>query len=461
MEVSYDCEGDMLSPKKIKNRLKTPDQVQALEKVYNEHKYPSEALKLQVANQIELSLKQVSRWFFHRRLKDKKLLQNDASGNCKQNISGSLINDHNSGVEQESCSSSKQGDLHVDPKDVESKWSRGYHPSTVASFQQKARHGRVPGSICSNTRPHVRSSLWQGEIQQDKIPGSGNISKHFFRDENHNLIKSSSKSRRLMMNSTDFYKSSNENNVVSSVKRKLGEFYCEEGPPLGVHFDPLPPGAFDSSFTEPCQMGDSFQQNPWKRRKSIRGSEVYGNYIPEMLSNASYPGRDFFTEDLQEPLHPKDVPCLQLNQKASVVKRTNYFEDTCQVENFEEYGSNMFDSNCRRTERCFKYRPKVSQDEDVPNREFLIPANRSTYFLESGDVMLPRRTLKKEKILKKRRSEHSDLVDQQIMNIESRKIKGNVTMSRKQSFVKNSKNISHVRSSFVECEDHRISSSID
>ncbi|KAG5561651.1 hypothetical protein RHGRI_004643 [Rhododendron griersonianum] len=47
-------------------------QVEALEKFYIEYIYPSEELKSQIAESVGLSERQVSGWFCHRRLKDKK-----------------------------------------------------------------------------------------------------------------------------------------------------------------------------------------------------------------------------------------------------------------------------------------------------------------------------------------------------------------------------------------------------
>ncbi|KAH9318918.1 hypothetical protein KI387_020687 [Taxus chinensis] len=59
-----------------KRRLKTPSQVEALENIYAEHKYPSEAMKSKLSKELGLSEKQVQRWFRHRRLKDKKVSNN-------------------------------------------------------------------------------------------------------------------------------------------------------------------------------------------------------------------------------------------------------------------------------------------------------------------------------------------------------------------------------------------------
>ncbi|XP_010251578.1 PREDICTED: homeobox protein ceh-13-like [Nelumbo nucifera] len=72
--------------KNKKRRLKTPSQVEALEKFYNEHKYPIESMKLQLAEEIGLLEKQVSGWFCHRRLKEKKLSKDEAYACARQDL---------------------------------------------------------------------------------------------------------------------------------------------------------------------------------------------------------------------------------------------------------------------------------------------------------------------------------------------------------------------------------------
>jgi hypothetical protein len=42
-----------------------------------------------------------------------------------------------------------------------------------------------------------------------------------------------------------------ENAAITAVKMQLGRHYKEDGPPLGVEFQPLPPGAFASPSRDP------------------------------------------------------------------------------------------------------------------------------------------------------------------------------------------------------------------
>lgn len=185
-------------------------------------------------------------------MKNKKLLEIEASAIGKQKNSSSLINDQNSGVEQESCSSSKQDDLHLNSKDVESKRSNAHQLSMVGlAMQQKTASGRVARSVCSNSRPHGPRIKLKEMLIQERIPAATDVSKHLFLGENKDLLnRRSLKSQGVMQDSRQYnHMAWKESYAVSSLKLKLGKLYCDEGPLLGVHFDPLPPGAFRASFT--------------------------------------------------------------------------------------------------------------------------------------------------------------------------------------------------------------------
>ncbi|XP_042466375.1 uncharacterized protein LOC122048930 [Zingiber officinale] len=419
-QVSRDMDwnGGILSLQKNKSRLKTPEQVQALEKVYNEQKYPSESLKLLLANQIGLSQKQVSRWFFHRRMKNKKLLEIEASAIGNQKNSSSLINDQHSGVEQESCSSSKQG----------------------LAMQRKTASGRVAHSVCSNSRPHGPRIKLKEMLIQERIPAATDVSKHLFMRENKDLLsRRSLQSQGVMLDSRQYnHMTWKESYAVSSLKLKLGKLYCHEGPSLGVHFDPLPPGAFSASFTnstyELCHIRESMQKATCNQRKH----------------------KQLF-------LHPNTLSNLQSNHQTHMDKLTRFYDNhNFHVEDAEDSERNRLESNCRKIVRCSKYRPKMaygrrqhfylndpkastskaftclqnyydpeslSQDEDFSNRESLRSANKNT--LKKGNVVLPKKIIKSAKTLKER-TEHPKLMTSKRKAIEFQR-QGHAKLSRKLS----------------------------
>nr|GMD93116.1 homeobox-DDT domain protein RLT1 [Ipomoea batatas] len=58
--------------KKPKRQMKTPFQLETLEKVYAMETYPSEAIRAELSEKLGLTDRQLQMWFCHRRLKDKK-----------------------------------------------------------------------------------------------------------------------------------------------------------------------------------------------------------------------------------------------------------------------------------------------------------------------------------------------------------------------------------------------------
>ncbi|EPS60282.1 hypothetical protein M569_14523, partial [Genlisea aurea] len=125
-DVHPEEDDNNLLEKNRKRTVKTLAQIQALEKFYIEHKYPSEAMKVHLAEAVGLTEKQISGWFCHRRLKDKKSTNAADSSNpvSRQDRSGggAVVQDRGSGHKQDSCCSTKQGDDErgSDAKEVES-----------------------------------------------------------------------------------------------------------------------------------------------------------------------------------------------------------------------------------------------------------------------------------------------------------------------------------------------------
>ena len=204
-------------------------------------------MKLQFAEQIGLSEKQVSGWFCHRRSKDKKLLQDEGYANIMQNLSTGAIHENSSGLRQESCNSTKQVDRHFDGKEVE---SNRFHDQKIAAAipQQKGQPTHVEcysvvdeRSSGSSTTSYERL-LKQGVDNCTTEPGCS------FWDENYMLTdaKGVNKNGHTMGTRSSYLPRSVESPAVSLVKLKLGRQYRDDGPPLATDFDSLPPGAFDS-----------------------------------------------------------------------------------------------------------------------------------------------------------------------------------------------------------------------
>ncbi|KAK6925546.1 Homeobox domain [Dillenia turbinata] len=312
-------ENKALTDKNKKRKLKTPDQVKALEKFYNEHKYPSEELKLQFAEKIGLTEKQVSGWFCHRRLKDKK--RDEACANGRQDRSSGIIQDRGSGLKQDSCGSTKQGDYkYVDPREVESRRLYGNdHQALDASYGHLSHYSGMDDSSSESS-----SALQDSHFLQSEVPCDAESSRYLA--ENGIIFPPNAKGvgNRGSGRPSGYLKVKGEveNAAITAVKRQLGRHYREDGPPLGVEFQPLPPGSFELPEANPAHesyfSGDHLAQSPdidgVHRQASLKPR--YEAYNPKMTSPDSYVDRMNFrsmdSSDQEKYSHYK------LKQKSSL-----------------------------------------------------------------------------------------------------------------------------------------------
>lgn len=268
------ADGDKHSAENSKKRkLKTPMQVMALENFYNEHKYPSEEMKAEIAEEIGLTEKQVSGWFCHRRLKDKRSVKEDGNNIGSQDRSSVVLQDRGSVLRQDSCGSTKQTD-YWNPKAREVESQRLYDDDGEDS-----------------TSSERRSSLHKNLVSSKDVESS----RYVGRSEHHPQAM-----RSYGVSKPSGYlkvKGDSENVAITAVKRQLGRQYREDGPPLGVEFDPLPPGAFEPQTNnvivqEPIYVGNQRRSQPpyftGTRKSFVPGPSYEPARKPKMLSSDPY-----------------------------------------------------------------------------------------------------------------------------------------------------------------------------
>ncbi|KAJ7964998.1 Homeobox-DDT domain protein RLT1 [Quillaja saponaria] len=231
-----------------KRRLKTPAQVEALEKFYDEHKYPTEEMKLELAEELRLTEKQISGWFCHRRLKDKRFLSDGICVNGRQDRSSGVIQDHGSGLRQDSCGSTKHGDYrHIDAREVESRGLYGHDiPATDLTYGHRSLY-TDNNSGTDNTSSESSSSLQDRLFSQSQDLYDMEPSRSL--TYSGVLPPINPKGPINMGYKPSGYlkvKGEIENAAITAVKKQLGLNFREDGPPLGVEFDSIPPGAFES-----------------------------------------------------------------------------------------------------------------------------------------------------------------------------------------------------------------------
>lgn len=299
-EVHHE-EDNALPENKQKRKFKTPAQLEALENFYTEHTYPNEKMKADFAKKVGLSEKQVSGWFCHRRLKDKRLLK-EASANGKQDLSSGVIQDRGSGLKQDSCSSNKQGSYrYFDLKEVESRRFDG--PDYATPDRPYSKRGvRMPTGIYSTAE---NTSSGSSSTSHERLfPHKGGRGTHDMenlrypnRSSNSMLISEGVKNKgKALVSGYLHLRDEIENAAIISVKKQLGRLFCEDGPPLGIEFQSLPPGAFDSpvrnQVNDTYQMADPVRQNSHgisKGRKESRIEMRYPRNHHETYPQGSYP----------------------------------------------------------------------------------------------------------------------------------------------------------------------------
>lgn len=184
---------------KVKRKMKTASQLELLENTYAMETYPSEALRAELSVKLGLSDRQLQMWFCHRRLKDRKPTppkrpRKDSSPAAGLGSSGGV------GIGDEIRGFSEVGND---------------FPSGSASG--------------SSTFSHIDL---QKRIIVPKIGAD-------------------------MLEMKRLYEPSqalSELRAISFVEAQLGEPLREDGPILGLEFDPLPPGAFGTPIVTSGQQ---------------------------------------------------------------------------------------------------------------------------------------------------------------------------------------------------------------
>ncbi|WJX46072.1 hypothetical protein P8452_32906 [Trifolium repens] len=220
-----------------------------------------------LSTNIELTEKQVFVWFCHRRLKDKRLLKEEANAaaNGRQDRSSGVIHDRGSGLGQDSCGNCKHGDYkYLYPKEVESHGLYNRDLSVADMTYGRKNHFSENVSGMDDTSSES-SSFLQDRLYPDP-QGQDPYETEPSRYPAHSkaLPPLNPKGTVNMGYKPSGYlkvKGEIEHAAITAVKKQLGRNYREDGPLLGVEFDPLPPGAFE------CQTGDPVHA----RGNSFRG----------------------------------------------------------------------------------------------------------------------------------------------------------------------------------------------
>lgn len=184
MEAGSDGDGS----KKPKRQMKTPFQLETLEKTYRVDRYPTEATRLQLSEQLGLTDRQLQMWFCHRRLKDKK-------------------------------------------EEVVKKPPRTAGTAGRTELLESSRDDLM---VAEHGSDHGSGSRSRSESRSRSGSRSGSGSSKFENGDDVPLVRRVYQPLPQRM----------VRRVIDCVEAQLGELLREDGPILGMEFDELPPGAF-------------------------------------------------------------------------------------------------------------------------------------------------------------------------------------------------------------------------
>ncbi|KAK5810468.1 uncharacterized protein LOC108467854 [Gossypium arboreum] len=276
-----------------KRTVKTPAQVMALEKFYKELRFPSDEMKAQIALQVGLTEKQISSWFCHRRLKDKK--RDEYVGRLDH--SSGIIQDRGSGLWQDSSGSIKERDYrNIDLREVESGGISSQEFLATDHVYDRRNHQNPYDACMEDTSSESSSSLQDMRFSENRGPYETKLG------QNGTITQINPRTTKNTVFKPSGYlklKGESENPAILAVKRQLGRYYIEDGPLLATDFDSLPNAAFEfpssKVVSEPVDVGDHPQQ-PRSPRISGAMKQPNPNVVNE-VHNSKTSSQDPYMEN--------------------------------------------------------------------------------------------------------------------------------------------------------------------
>nr|XP_009415249.1 PREDICTED: homeobox-DDT domain protein RLT2-like isoform X1 [Musa acuminata subsp. malaccensis] len=247
-----------------KRKMKTPYQLEILEKTYAVEAYPSETLRAELSVKTGLSDRQLQMWFCHRRLKDRKFPPTRRQRR-----------------DDDSLPLTPPPPVLPPPNDMLSSESGG------VGLSSSPFSGGL-GSSGESRRPVPRAAARIGTDMSA-------LGRRYY--DPQGLLPAPP--NQLTMG---------ELRILASVEAQLGEPLRQDGPVLGVEFDPLPPGAFGAPIEMPAQQNQTvrpYDGNMFERHdaKTMKGPSFLCSM--EHLLSSSSNGKRKTTAGGSHIIHPQ------------------------------------------------------------------------------------------------------------------------------------------------------------
>lgn len=336
-------------PKKPKRQMKTPFQLETLERVYAMETYPSEATRAELSEKLGLTDRQLQMWFCHRRLKDK----NTSGGTEKKPRAGGT--------------GGKRGLMESPREDL---------------MVAEAASDRGSGSASRS--------------------GSGSGSSRFDNGDDMPTppIRYYESPRRAM-----------ERRIIACIEAQLGEPLHEDGPILGVEFDELPPGAFGTPIDMEERRDhyrhsyDSKLYGPYDAKVNV-GSAL--SLSPVLTSGHRQPAEPKIVSDKYGQIaapYPYDPPVDGPSKNVPIMQGNGHF--------VKEYGvEGQSISIMSQQSRQGRFPSSPRDNEFVPSNEDILQLDRKRKSEEAtvgkevqANEKRIRKELEKQDLLRRKREE--------------------------------------------------------
>ncbi|KAJ0971612.1 hypothetical protein J5N97_019571 [Dioscorea zingiberensis] len=326
---------ELAGEKPPRRMMKSPYQLEILEKTYAVETYPPEALRAELSVKTGLTDRQLQMWFCHRRLKDRKFPPVKKSRREETSPSPPPPAMQLAGGDMVVGSASGSGSSH----------SPSHFPEPRKGAVARAKAARIGAEM-------------SGAV----------VGKRYY--ESAQMVAPPVPQLSVL-----------EMRVIASVEAQLGERLREDGPILGVEFDPLPPGAFGAPIESdtPAVLAHGHTthhfldrlENPGQLKQPVRAydGKIYERHDTKAIKASTF-------------LHSREhsfIPNSTSGKKKSAVGGTHLVHSQVGPRALHEY-------------QFLPEQPSTRADERIPQSHYYdssvdIPNSRASSLTSGGQSM--------------------------------------------------------------------------
>ncbi|CAM0953906.1 unnamed protein product [Alopecurus aequalis] len=212
-----------------KRVMKTPYQLEVLERTYTEDPYPNETTRVELSASLGLTDRQLQMWFCHRRLKDRKL---PGKRQQEEEVAVQVM-------------------------------------APPPMLQQSLPHGELTVGPVSAYGQQLLPCSRRGTGRSSAVPriSAPEVGRRYYEPQ-----------QVMMHPMAPVQHTRRAQQVIESVEKLIGEPLREDGPILGLTFDPPPPGAFGAPIVQE------------QRKQPFRSHEanIFSGHDPKLMKASTF-----------------------------------------------------------------------------------------------------------------------------------------------------------------------------